>query len=140
VVLVTFVTALLTYSPLVSSYFVTCLHALNQSLQIAHTFTLYNHYNTQDPRFMNAVTRMPSQSYIWDISNPNTPDVELLPPSPLCCLRYNPKSTDTLVSSTKDHLYHIYLYVIYKNEVYNTTITTTTTTTVVYINISQHVA
>lgn len=40
---------------------------------------------------------MGSQSYIWDITNSNTPSVELRPPSPLCCIRFNPKSTDTLV-------------------------------------------
>lgn len=37
------------------------------------------------------------QSYIWDVNNSNKPFVELVPPSPLCCLRFNPKSTDTLV-------------------------------------------
>lgn len=37
------------------------------------------------------------KSYIWDITNSNKPLVELHPPSSLCCLRYNPKSTDTLV-------------------------------------------
>lgn len=37
------------------------------------------------------------QSYIWDITNSNKPLTELLPPSPLTCLRFNPKSTDTLV-------------------------------------------
>ena len=45
--------------------------------------------NFQDPRFMNG--RMPVQSYVWDTMNPNTPDVALTPPSPLCCLRFNPK-------------------------------------------------
>ena len=40
---------------------------------------------------------LPCQSYIWDMNNPNTPEMELVPPSPLVCLRYNPKSTDTLV-------------------------------------------
>lgn len=49
----------------------------------------------QDPRF--ATCRQPSQSYIWDINNPNMPEMELQPPSPLCCLRFNPKSTDILV-------------------------------------------
>lgn len=40
---------------------------------------------------------MKSQSYIWDITNSNTPLVELVPPSLLCCLRFNPKSTDVLI-------------------------------------------
>ena len=41
-----------------------------------------------------------SKSYIWDITNSNKPIVELVPPSPLCCLRYNPKSSDTLVGGS----------------------------------------
>ncbi len=38
-----------------------------------------------------------TSSYIWDVNNPNEPEIELLSPSPLCCLRYNSKNTDTLV-------------------------------------------
>jgi len=41
-----------------------------------------------------------SQSYIWDVSNSNKPIVEIIPPSPLTCLRYNPKSSDTLVGGS----------------------------------------
>lgn len=37
----------------------------------------YSILSFQDPRFMNE--RMPAQSYIWDIMNPNTPDCELIP-------------------------------------------------------------
>lgn len=66
----------------------------------------YSILNFQDPRFMN--TRMPGQSYIWDIMNPNTPDAELLPPSPLCCLRFNPKNTDTLVGGSYNGLVTFY--------------------------------
>ena len=55
---------------------------------------------------MNA--RMPHQSYVWDILNPNTPDVELLPPSPLCCLRFNPKNTDSLVGGSYNGLITFY--------------------------------
>jgi dynein intermediate chain 2 len=47
--------------------------------------------------FQDSRGRIPQQSYIWDILNPNTPESELLPPSPLCCLRFNPKNTDTLI-------------------------------------------
>lgn len=39
----------------------------------------------------------PVASYIWDVNNPNTPDQELLPSSPLCTLVYNTKSSDHLV-------------------------------------------
>jgi dynein intermediate chain 2 len=55
----------------------------------------YSDLTFQNAKF--ATTRMPQQSFIWDILNPNTPDSELLPPSPLCCLRFNPKNTDSLV-------------------------------------------
>ena len=51
---------------------------------------------------------MPQQSYIWDVTNPNTPDVELLPPSPLCCLRFNPKSSDTLIGGSYNGLITFY--------------------------------
>lgn len=40
---------------------------------------------------------LPTSSYIWDITNSNKPCIELTPQSPLCCLRFNPKSTDILV-------------------------------------------
>ena len=48
------------------------------------------------------------QSYIWDIVNPNTPDQELSPPSPLCCLRFNPKTPDTLVGGSYNGLITFY--------------------------------
>lgn len=66
----------------------------------------YSILNFQDPQFMGS--RMPHQSYVWDVYNPNTPDVELLPPSPLCCLRFNPKSTDTLVGGSYNGLVTFY--------------------------------
>jgi len=40
--------------------------------------------------------------------NPNTPDAELVPPSPLCCLRFNPKNTDTLVGGSYNGLLTFY--------------------------------
>jgi dynein intermediate chain 2 len=43
---------------------------------------------------------MPVTSYIWDVNNPNDPDQELVPYSPLCCLVYNPKSADHLVGGS----------------------------------------
>ena len=60
----------------------------------------------QDSRYSSL--RMPLQSYVWDVSNPNTPDAELLPPSPLCCLRFNPKNTDTLVGGCYNGLITFY--------------------------------
>lgn len=66
----------------------------------------YSILNFQDPRFANV--RVPQQSFIWDILNPNTPDVELLPPSPLCCLRFNPKNTDSLIGGSYNGLITFY--------------------------------
>mmetsp|Transcript_9082 Transcript_9082/g.8962 ORF Transcript_9082/g.8962 Transcript_9082/m.8962 type:complete len:603 (-) Transcript_9082:172-1980(-) len=66
----------------------------------------YSILTFQDSRFTNS--RMPHQSYVWDISNPNTPDAELLPPSPLCCLRFNPKNTDSLVGGSYNGLITFY--------------------------------
>lgn len=66
----------------------------------------YSILTFQDPRFSNV--RIPAQSYIWDILNPNTPDVELNPPSPLCCLRFNPKNTDSLIGGSYNGLITFY--------------------------------
>jgi dynein intermediate chain 2 len=66
----------------------------------------YSILNFQDPKFSNA--QLPVSSYIWDIMNPNTPDVELIPPSPLCCLRFNPKSSETLVGGSYNGLVTYY--------------------------------
>ncbi|KAG7471537.1 dynein intermediate chain 2, axonemal [Solea senegalensis] len=39
-------------------------------------------------------------SYIWDIENPNRPEMALKPTSPLVCLDYNPKDSHTLVGGS----------------------------------------
>eukprot|EP00817_Percolomonadidae_sp_ATCC50343_P002354 CAMPEP_0117424366 /NCGR_PEP_ID=MMETSP0758-20121206/4799_1 /TAXON_ID=63605 /ORGANISM="Percolomonas cosmopolitus, Strain AE-1 (ATCC 50343)" /LENGTH=880 /DNA_ID=CAMNT_0005208101 /DNA_START=129 /DNA_END=2771 /DNA_ORIENTATION=- len=36
-------------------------------------------------------------SYIWDLANPNAPDCEIQPTSPLYCLEFNPKDSNLLV-------------------------------------------
>ena len=54
----------------------------------------YSIMNFQDSRFMN--DRMPVHSYLWDINNPNVPEVTLTPSSPLCCLKYN-KNPEQLI-------------------------------------------
>jgi dynein intermediate chain 2 len=66
----------------------------------------YSILSFQDPRYANQ--RIPAQSYIWDVLNSNTPDVELLPPSPLCCLRFNPKNTDSLIGGSYNGLITFY--------------------------------
>merc|ERR1719313_1911402 len=44
--------------------------------------------------------RMSNVSYIWDVANPNYPEMELRPVSPLCCLEYNPKDQQLLVGGS----------------------------------------
>lgn len=48
--------------------------------------------------------KMSQKSYIWDVNNPNTPDFELVPSSPLCCLEYNPKDPHILVGGSYNGL------------------------------------
>ena len=36
-------------------------------------------------------------SYVWDVHNPNFPDMDLVPASPLCCIEYNPKDTHVMI-------------------------------------------
>ncbi|XP_071770928.2 dynein axonemal intermediate chain 2-like [Centroberyx gerrardi] len=47
--------------------------------------------------FQKASKDMSFDSYIWDIENPNKPEMTLKPVSPLVCLDYNPKDSHTLV-------------------------------------------
>lgn len=48
-------------------------------------------------QFQQMPEKMEKNSYIWDINNPNSPDAELQPSSPLVSLKYNPRQTDHLV-------------------------------------------
>ncbi|XP_028284097.1 dynein intermediate chain 2, axonemal, partial [Parambassis ranga] len=43
---------------------------------------------------------MSVDSYIWDVENPNKPELTLRPGSHLVCLDYNPKDSHTLVGGT----------------------------------------
>ncbi|XP_069372599.1 dynein axonemal intermediate chain 2-like isoform X2 [Paralichthys olivaceus] len=43
---------------------------------------------------------MSLDSYIWDIENPNRPEMTLKPTSPLICLDYNPKDSHTLLGGS----------------------------------------
>lgn len=54
----------------------------------------------QDPR-MELATEF---SYVWDVNNPNTPELQLTPASPLCCLEYNPKDPHILVGGSYNGL------------------------------------
>ena len=44
--------------------------------------------------------KMSNLSYIWDVNNPNFPEQELTPSSPLCCLEYNPKDPHFLAGGS----------------------------------------
>lgn len=66
----------------------------------------YSVLNFQDDRMMHH--RMPAKSYIWDITNPNSPERHLVPPSPLVCLRYNHKFQDILVGGCYNGLISIF--------------------------------
>eukprot|EP00308_Calcidiscus_leptoporus_P024516 CAMPEP_0119354926 /NCGR_PEP_ID=MMETSP1334-20130426/3893_1 /TAXON_ID=127549 /ORGANISM="Calcidiscus leptoporus, Strain RCC1130" /LENGTH=570 /DNA_ID=CAMNT_0007368641 /DNA_START=65 /DNA_END=1777 /DNA_ORIENTATION=+ len=48
--------------------------------------------------------KMSNLSYIWDVNNPNFPEQELVPSSPLCCLEYNPKDPHLLVGGSYNGL------------------------------------
>ena len=47
--------------------------------------------------FQKTPANMPMSSYIWDVENPNVPDMEIQPSSPLVCIKYNPKDPHILV-------------------------------------------
>ena len=47
---------------------------------------------------------MSNLSYIWDVNNPNNPEMELHPSSALCCLEYNPKDPHLLVGGSYNGL------------------------------------
>jgi dynein intermediate chain 2 len=71
------------------------------SNRLAVTYSLLSF---QDSRFAGDMASLPMQSYIWDVTNPNTPEMELLPSSPLTCLRYNPKMPEQLVGGSYNGL------------------------------------
>ncbi|XP_054614030.1 dynein axonemal intermediate chain 2-like isoform X1 [Dunckerocampus dactyliophorus] len=50
--------------------------------------------------FQKASADMSTDAYIWDIENPNKPEMTLKPASPLICLDYNPKDSHTLVGGS----------------------------------------
>lgn len=51
-------------------------------------------------RFQQMPHDMPRESYIWNLQNPNFPEKTLLPPSPLCCMSFNPKSPEIIVGGS----------------------------------------
>ncbi|KAM4824546.1 dynein axonemal intermediate chain 2 [Urocitellus parryii] len=47
--------------------------------------------------FQRAPAGMSHESYIWELENPNRPEIVLKPPSPLVTLEYNPKDSHVLL-------------------------------------------
>ncbi|PAA61501.1 hypothetical protein BOX15_Mlig008431g2, partial [Macrostomum lignano] len=47
--------------------------------------------------FQRAPKDTSTESYVWDVINPNSPEMTLKPVSPLVCLEYNPKDAHILV-------------------------------------------
>lgn len=48
-------------------------------------------------QFQSASPETSMDSYIWDVENPNKPEMTLKPVSPLVCLEYNPKDSHILL-------------------------------------------
>ncbi|BFZ03253.1 hypothetical protein BsWGS_06292 [Bradybaena similaris] len=48
-------------------------------------------------RFQSSAPGTSMDSYIWDIENPNKPEMIIKPVSPLVCLEYNPKDSHILI-------------------------------------------
>lgn len=66
----------------------------------------YSVLNFQDERLMSQ--QLAVKSYIWDILNPNKPEAELVPSSPLVCMRFNPKTPETLVGGSYNGLVSVF--------------------------------
>lgn len=54
--------------------------------------------------FQQMPANMPMSSYIWDVNNPNQPDTEMIPASPLTSLKFNPRSPDHIVGGSYNGL------------------------------------
>lgn len=48
------------------------------------------------PRFQQTPDKMKNNSYVWDLHNPNAPEITLNSPSPVTNLSYNHKLTDII--------------------------------------------
>jgi dynein intermediate chain 2 len=62
--------------------------------------TAFSIMQFQDSR----MDKVEEYSYLWDVNNPNTPEMQLKPASPLCCLEYNPKDPHFLVGGSYNGL------------------------------------
>lgn len=48
------------------------------------------------PRFQQTPDKMKTNSYVWDLQNPNAPEISLESPSPITNIAYNHKLTDII--------------------------------------------
>eukprot|EP00658_Telonema_sp_P-2_P028263 TRINITY_DN2168_c0_g1_i2.p1 TRINITY_DN2168_c0_g1~~TRINITY_DN2168_c0_g1_i2.p1 ORF type:complete len:641 (+),score=177.96 TRINITY_DN2168_c0_g1_i2:77-1999(+) len=55
-------------------------------------------------QFQQAPGDMTSQSYVWDVNNPNFPDLTLTPSNPLVSLEYHPRDPSVLMGGTYNGL------------------------------------
>ena len=60
------------------------------------------------PRSQTMFEAMETSSYLWDIKNPNTPEMALTPPSPLCCIEFNPKDATFLVGGARNGSLYVF--------------------------------
>lgn len=51
-------------------------------------------------KFQGNAEGMSLKSHIWDVNNPNAPEMDLVPTSPLCCLEYNPKDAHLIAGGS----------------------------------------
>eukprot|EP01065_Artemidia_motanka_P036281 TRINITY_DN44191_c0_g1_i1.p1 TRINITY_DN44191_c0_g1~~TRINITY_DN44191_c0_g1_i1.p1 ORF type:complete len:608 (+),score=247.86 TRINITY_DN44191_c0_g1_i1:91-1914(+) len=51
-------------------------------------------------KFQGSTEGMTSHSHVWDVNNPNSPEIDLIPQSPLCCLQYSPKDSNIIAGGS----------------------------------------
>eukprot|EP01063_Lacrimia_lanifica_P003970 TRINITY_DN12215_c0_g1_i1.p1 TRINITY_DN12215_c0_g1~~TRINITY_DN12215_c0_g1_i1.p1 ORF type:complete len:611 (+),score=271.88 TRINITY_DN12215_c0_g1_i1:137-1969(+) len=51
-------------------------------------------------KFQDGADGQSTKSHVWDVTNPNCPEMDLLPASPLCCLQYSPKDSHIIAGGS----------------------------------------
>ena len=60
------------------------------------------------PQSQSLTEQIDKNSYIWDIRNPNTPEMALSPTSPLSCLEFNPKDSTCLIGGARNGCLYVF--------------------------------
>ena len=81
--------------------------AVNWHPEGSHIAVAYSVLKFQDDAGAGA-GHIPTSSYVWDITNSNTPMAELAPPSPLVSMRFNVKTPDILVGGSYNGMVHVF--------------------------------